>query len=239
MSSTSRVESKTGNIFYESDRKTRPLLLCGALAGPIFTMIWLVSGLNRADYDPMRHPISSLAIGEFGWTQVINFLISGTLTLVFALGLRSALLARGRSQWALIWIAAVGIGLIGAGLFVTDPVNGYPVGTPLLPMQPTVVGRLHRLFSALVFFGLPGAGLTLARLFARNGERTWASYSKFSAIAFIALFVLTSLNFAQIGMFPNYAGLLQRITLLIGFTWMTFLSIHLLKSPSTSQAIGR
>src|SRR5215204_5776067 len=169
MSSTTRIESKAGNVSYESDMKTKFLLLCGALAGLVFTMIWLITGLTRANYDPIQHPISSLAIGEFGWTQVINFLITGTLTLGLAFGLRSALLARGGSKWTVIWIAAVGIGLFGAGLFVTDPVNGYPVGTPLLPMQPTVGGRLHRLFSALVFFGLPGAGFTLARLFARNG----------------------------------------------------------------------
>jgi Protein of unknown function (DUF998) len=239
MSRSTRIAVRTGAIPYTSDIKTRLLLICGALAGPIFTIIWLITGLNRANYDPMRHPISSLAIGEFGWTQVANFLITGILTLAFAFGLREALQSRGGSKWAVIWIAALGIGLIGAGLFVADPMNGYPPGTPLLLMQPTVIGRLHRLFSALVFFGLPGAGFTLARLFVRNGERTSANYFRWSAIAFLVMFVLTSVGFAQVGTLPNYAGLLQRITLLIGLTWMTFLSIYLLKPPSISPVTGR
>ena len=221
------------------DSKTGLLLICGALAGPFFTVLWFITGLNHANYDPMRHPISSLAIGESGWTQVTNFIITGILTLALAFGLRSALGSRGGSKWGVIWITAIGIGFLGAALFVADPMNGYPPGTPLLLMQPTVIGRLHRLFSALVFFGIPGAAFSLGSLFAKNGEQAWATYSRVTAIAFIVMFVLTSIGFAQVEPFVKYAGLLQRITLLIGLAWMTLLPIHLLKSPSESQVIGR
>ena len=221
------------------DGETRFLLICGALAGPFFTILWFITGLARANYDPMRHPISSLAIGESGWTQIINFIITGVLTLALAFGLRSALQSHGGSKWGVIWIIAIGLGFIGAALFVADPMNGYPPGTPLLLMQPTVVGRLHRLFSALVFFGIPGAAFSLGGLFIRNGERNWAIYSRGTAIAFIVMFALTSIGFAQVEPLVKYAGLLQRITLLIGLAWMTLLPLHLLKSPSESQEIGR
>src|SRR4026209_237200 len=221
------------------DSRTRLLLICGTLAGPFFTILWFITGLNRANYDPLRHPISSLAIGESGWTQVTNFIITGVLTLALAFGLRSALGSRGGSKWGMIWMTAIGIGFLGAALFVADAMNGYPPGTSLLLMQPTVVGRLHRLFSALVFFGIPGADFSLGGLFAKNGERTWATYSRGTAIAFIAMFVLTSIGFAQVEPLVKYAGLLQRITLLIGLTWMTVLPLHLLKSQSESQVIGR
>ena len=221
------------------DSRTRWLLLCGALAGPLFTVIWFITGLTRANYDPMRHPISSLSIGEFGWTQVLNFLLTGLLTLAFAFGLKNALQARGGSKWAVIWITLVGIGFLGAALFVTDPMNGYPPGTPLLLMQPTVLGRLHRLFSALVFIGLPGAGFSLGGLFAGHSEFTWAAYSRASAIAFIVMFVLTSVGFAQVAPLVQIAGLLQRITVLIGLLWMTLLSIHLMNAPSRLQATER
>jgi hypothetical protein len=221
------------------DGRTRLLLLCGVLAGPLFTIIWFISGLTRANYDPMRHPISSLSIGEFGWTQVINFLLTGLLTLALAFGLRSALQSRGGSKWGVIWITLIGIGFLGAAAFVTDPMNGYPPGTPLLLMQPTVLGRLHRLFSALVFIGIPGAGFSLGGLFARNGEHTWAAYSRGTALAFIIMFILTSIGFGQVMPFVPYAGLLQRITLLIGLTWMTLLPIHFLNLSSVPQATGR
>src|SRR5262249_10183346 len=57
------------------------LLACGAAAGPLFTLAWLVEGATRAGYDPLRHPVSSLAIGEVGWTQRASFVLTGLLTI--------------------------------------------------------------------------------------------------------------------------------------------------------------
>ena len=44
-----------------------------------FTLAWLLQGMTRADYDPARHPVSSLAIGELGWIQRATFLVTGVL----------------------------------------------------------------------------------------------------------------------------------------------------------------
>lgn len=214
--------------------KTKSLLLCGALAGPLFTVAWMLEGATRVGYDPLRHPISSLAIGELGWTQTATFLITGLLTLAFAFGLRRALQPRGGSTRAPLLIAIIGIGLLGAGFFVTDPMNGYPPGTPLLPLQYSVPGRLHRLFSALVFLGLPIACFVFVRFFARWGERRWATYSVVTGIAFVVMFIVTSAGFAQVEGLVNYAGLFQRITLTIGWAWLTLLAVYMLKFSTDS-----
>lgn len=223
---------QSSHILRAGKTNTKWLLICGVIAGPLFTVIWFLQGLTRADYDPMRHPISSLSIGEFGWMQALNFLVIGTLTFVFSLGLRSALQSRGGSKWGPILIGLIGIGFIGAGLFVTDPMNGYPAGTPALPIQFTVVGRLHRLFSACFFLGLPGACFVLARLFAKNGKETWVMYSRATGIAFLIMFVITTLGFSQVAGLADYAGLLQRITVTIGLAWLTLLPLYLLKDKT-------
>jgi len=224
------------------DRKTRLLLLCGALAGPFFTSVWLMAGLNRLDYDPMRYPISSLSIGESGWIQIANFLITGSLILAFSVALRQVLRRAPSSFWGPLLIGLVGVGLIGAGFFVTDPLNGYPPGTPLLPTERTTHGILHDLFGVPVFLGLPIACLVFARLFHRWGEHNWAWYSRFSGIGMFAVFVVARLGFRLLPAYPDLAanfGLLQRMTLIIGFGWMTLLSIHLMNVPSTSQVTER
>ena len=46
-----------------TDTKTKLLLICGAIAGPLFTASWFLQGLNRAGYDPVRHAISSRSVG--------------------------------------------------------------------------------------------------------------------------------------------------------------------------------
>lgn len=54
------------------------LLACGAIAGPLFTVVWVLEGATRAGYSPLRHPVSSLELGDFDWTQVANFIVAGT-----------------------------------------------------------------------------------------------------------------------------------------------------------------
>lgn len=109
--------------------KTKTLLTCGAIAGPLFVSVFLLDGAVRANYDPLRHPVSSLALGDSGWTQTANFLVAGLLTLAFAAGLRRAFRPLKGSRWGPLLVGVWAIGLLGAGIFVTDPVSGYPLGT--------------------------------------------------------------------------------------------------------------
>ena len=70
--------------------KANTLLACGAIGSLLFVVAFLVEGATRANYDPLRHPVSSLALGDWGWTQTANFIVAGLLTLVFSVGLRRA-----------------------------------------------------------------------------------------------------------------------------------------------------
>jgi hypothetical protein len=54
---------------------TEVLLRCGMLAGPLFIVTSLIEGLARPDYNSLRHPVSSLALGPDGWIQVANFMV--------------------------------------------------------------------------------------------------------------------------------------------------------------------
>jgi hypothetical protein len=44
--------------------KTKSLLACGVIGGPLFVATFLVEGATRADYELLRHPVSSLALGD-------------------------------------------------------------------------------------------------------------------------------------------------------------------------------
>ena len=210
------------------DARTRALLTCGVVAGPLFTVAWLVEGATRAGYDPLRHPISSLAIGDLGWTQDASFVVTGLLTLAFAAGLWRAMRPLGGSTWGPLLIGACGIGLLGAAAFVADPISGYPPGTPGVAPYLSVHGGLHQLFSTFVFIGLPAACLVFTRRLAGWHERGWAIYSAVTAVAFLAAFVLASAGFGQSASLVAFGGLFQRIALTAGWIWLTLLALHLL-----------
>jgi hypothetical protein len=131
----------------------RRLLRCGVWAGPVFTAVFLAEGTAREDYRPLRHPVSSLALGPRGWVQTVNFVVTGAAFLAGAAGLRLAgdRVTGGRTGPALV--AAAGAGLVMAAVYPTDPVRGYPPGTPDVLTSPSRVGIVHNLAAVPVFLG--------------------------------------------------------------------------------------
>ena len=209
--------------------KTNTLLLCGAIACPLFIIAVLIEGAIRPNYSALIYPLSSLSIGDSGWTQISNFIFTGTILVAFSFGLKQVCnYDKNRFRGPLL-IRLVGIGLIGAGIFVTDPILGYPHDKSLVLRQFTFHGHLHDGFSMFVFICLPWACFAFRKYFIAKDKKVWANYSAFTGYSMIVAFIITSMGFKQLSGFVNYAGLFQRICITIGWTWMTLLSLHLLK----------
>jgi len=200
---------------------TRRLLACGLVAGPLFVLAFLIEGAVRSGgYDALRHPVSSLALGDQGWTQTANFLVSGLLTIPFAVGLWHT-----ASKAGAVLIGIWGIGLVGAGLFVTDPVSGYPVGTPDA-LDYTTIGALHDGFSLPGFAGLALGMFVVARWYAGRRRPALAAYSVISGIAFIVFLQLAGTAFEQNEALVDLGGLFQRICVIIGWAWTVVLAVQ-------------
>jgi hypothetical membrane protein len=208
--------------------QARRWLYCGVAAGPLFIGTFLVEGATRPDYRPLRHPVSSLALGPHGWMQTANFAITGALYLGFATGLRRAPRTTVPTKAGPILIGAAAVGLMGAGTFTTDPVSGYPPGTPDAAPAYSTAGALHDLFSAPTFLGVPAAALAFARGFLRCGQRGWAAYSAGSGLTMLATFALASAGFSQAPSLVDIGGLLQRASVITGFGWLTALAVRTL-----------
>ena len=100
---------------------TKTLLACGAIAGPLFVLVFLLEGATRTNYDPLRHPVSSLALGDYGWVQSANFLVAGLLTLALSVGLRRVFRPPEGSTWGPLLVGVSAVGLLGAGLSSQTP----------------------------------------------------------------------------------------------------------------------
>ncbi|MFD4527299.1 DUF998 domain-containing protein [Streptomyces sp. NPDC058470] len=196
------------------------LLACGMAAGPVFTLTYLLEGASRVDYQPFRHPVSSLSLGRAGWAQTVNFLLTGLLSLIFAVGLWRV----GPSHWGALLIGVWAVGLLGAGAFRTDPVSGYPPGTPDQLQHHTRAGALHDLFSLIGFLALTVACF----VFALSHSPGWAIYSIASGVLFAATMVMASAAFGQHQRWVDLGGLIQRLSLTSGWTWQTLLALRIL-----------
>src|SRR4051794_23487072 len=132
----------------------RLLLACGAIGSLLNIVVLLVLGATRPGYNAWQIPDSNLELGVGGWIQITNYLVTGALMLGFAIGLRRVLHTGCGSTWGPILLGIYGLSFIGMGIFVTDPVLGYPPGAS---STPTVHGTLHDLFGQLQFISLIAA----------------------------------------------------------------------------------
>ena len=222
----------TGNT---TKRVPGPLLLCSALAGPLFVTVFVLEGAQRSDYKPLRHPVSSLALGSRGWVQVTNFAVAGTLYLAGAAGLKRTRDPLLGSRLGPAVFAGVGLGLLGSAAFSTDPVSGYPPGTPDTPTEQTTNMTMHGIAALPIFAGIPAAAFAYARRFHRSGNPTWALYSAGTGVSMLATMGLAGAGFNQAPRLVNFAGLLQRAAIVTGFGWLTALSARSLRrSPRPS-----
>lgn len=213
--------------------QARRLLRCGMWAGPVFTAAFVAEGAVRDGYRPLRHPVSSLALGPRGWIQTLNFAVTGVLTLAGAAGLRLTGDHPAGSDAGPVLVAAAGAGLIGSAAFRTDPVGGYPPGTPDMPAKFSRAGSAHNLAAVPVFFGLPAAA-------AGYGWRSWragqapgfAICCAATAVIMPVTMVLAGAGFGQSSRLGSYGGLFQRASIITVFAWLTALSARALSGTA-------
>ena len=207
----------------------RNLLVCGVVGPLLFIVVFLIEGATRPGYSAWHNFVSSLSLGDLGWIQVLNFIVSGTLILCFAIGLRQALHSGRGAMLAPVLLAIFAIGLIVAGVFVTDPSLGYPPGAAL---SKTMHGTIHGLAGLIVFNVLALACLVMGWRFVRErGMKGWAIYSFASGIlVWIFFYASTAMSaMDELGTMPDApVGLLQRIAIVVGWVWIALLAYRYL-----------
>jgi hypothetical protein len=213
----------------------RRALQAGAFAGPAFIVIYTVEGLRREGYDPLRHPVSSLALGPRGRVQRLNFTIIGLSYLGFGWGLRAE---PGDDTEPLlsVLVAAAGVGLLTSAAAQTDPVGGYPPDTPPTVTDPTWHGMIHDVGALPVFLGIPAACLISAARSARHPDLCWAGWSLATGSCALIMLGLSVAAFAQHTTLVRWGGLFQRVAVMSCLGWLTTLATRALHRTPTFLA---
>jgi hypothetical protein len=216
----------------------RLLFVTGVVGPPLFVIVFLVEGITRPGYSAWRNFVSQLATGDWGWVQVMNFLVYGVLMGCFAVGLRRSLGGGRASIAAPVLVGAYALSLLSAGIFVTDPALGYPAGAPEVH---TTHGLIHGLSGLAAFTFLIAASFVMAWRFSGDREsRPWAIYSLLSGLLIIACFVASnvfSVLDAQGSLQNAPTGFVQRIAIIGGWTWITLVAWHLLREDEAKNRL--
>jgi hypothetical protein len=210
-----------------STPKTRPLtgklLLCGAIAGPLFLLTVLIQDYTVPGFDPRLVEISLLSLGDWGWVQIVNFVLAGVLNLLFAAGLWRRLHPGRAGTWGPLLIGAYGLGLMVVGVFRDDPANGFPPGVPAATGL-SWHAAIHTLGALFLFAMLAAALGVFVRFFLARKERGWACYCLASAVLFLLCFFVGGTN-------AVLTARLLRLGVLIGWMAASMIAIKLLCTP--------
>ena len=215
-----------------SARVTRILLACGAAAAPLFAVVAVIEMFTRKGFDLRRHDLSLLSNGDLGWIQIANFVVAGFLVVAGAVGIKRAIRSGRATTWGPLLLGIYGLGWIGAGAFVADPMNGFPPGTPNgFPVSASWHSWMHLASGSVGFLALIAACVVFARRFAGLGQRGWMAYSIVTAILILAAVVGISSGSQQPAIIIAFfiAGILS-------LAWISALSLHLIAQPRAQAA---
>lgn len=206
------------------------LLWCGVLAGPIYILESVFQILTRDGFDVTKHSWSVLSNGDMGWLHILNFLITGTFTILGAIGIGRLLKGSTGSKWAPRLIMVYGIFLILSGIFKADPANGFPPGTPLgSPTTVSTSGILHLVFGMFGFIALISSCIIFSKYFRRVKNQPLAQFSLITGVYFLIGFLSLMMG----GMFGTTGSAISilafSLAVILSWSWYSLLSWSLLK----------
>jgi hypothetical protein len=219
-----------------SATRTTRALLVGGLVAPLSVVVMLVDGALRPGYQPLHRFVSELGLGDRGWIQITNFLVTGAALVGFALGLRRVMPTGRGSRVAPVLAGVCGMGLLVAGTFSMDPSPGYPVGSTV-PEHPTLHGQIHGYAPFIVFLSLVALSFVLARRFAT--DRTWRWSSILTGVLVLGTFMAMAASYDFVTQTGHYHGLWNRISFVIGFGWLGALALRLLREHTSAHQVTR
>src|SRR4051812_43382380 len=158
--STSKPEVRGSAAAAPNGHFLRRAAAAGMSAPVLFVTVFTVEGARRPGYSPLSRFVSELSLGPAGWVQVLNFLVTGALVVVFGRGLALYSRSGAASRAGSVLLQIIGLGLMASGLFATDPsAPASPVG---------IHGIIHGILGALVFSLAPVSCFLFSRSFRRD-----------------------------------------------------------------------
>ena len=219
----SNVQRDLGCASTTEIRLTRSLVGYGVLAGPFYVVVALAQALLRPGFNLMHDDVSLLSNGHGGWVQVANFIITGAMVIACSLGIHRVLAASGKRSWSPVLLAIFGAGLIGAGIVVADPMNGFPAGAPA--GHPTTIsthGVLHIVSAGIGFMALIAFCFAMARQLrtARHNRFSWASAG--TGVLYLVAFVGVASGSSSVLVVAFFW-----MALIAAWTWLGMLSVRM------------
>lgn len=186
----------------------------------LFVSVFTVYGWLYPGYSATSMFVSELSLGPYGWVQALNFVLTGSLILVFGRGLAAHFRAGAASRTGPLLVQGIGVSLMASGAFNTDPSAMFG--------QTSMHGVVHGIFGAIVFTFAPISCFVFYRRF--RGDPAWRSLAGWTLLSGVVLtigiVVLKVSQQPESGLF-DWKGLVQRVILVTFMAWIFAVAFRL------------
>ncbi|MFF2031566.1 DUF998 domain-containing protein [Arthrobacter sp. NPDC058192] len=187
--------------------------VAGMVGTVLFVSVFTVYGWLCRGYSPTSMFVSELSLGPYGWVQMLNFVLTGALVVIFGRGLAAHFGTGPKSQAGPVLLQCMGVSLVVSGLFATDPSAMFD--------QASVHGVVHGIFGAVFFTLAPVSCFVFYRRFC--SDRAWRPLAGWTLAAGIILslgVVLLKVSQQPASGLFEWKGLIQRVILVTIMTWI-------------------
>jgi hypothetical protein len=223
MHKTVVTANRNAGIINSQLAATRALLGCGVAAGLLSLLIFSTQILIRPEFRFARTEPSLLSLGHLGWIQIANSILGGLLVIAGALGMRRVLRGSKGGFWGPLFLVIFGIGQIGVGIFVVDPIRS--------PAAATLHGTMHLVFGGIGFVALMASCFVYLRTFISQKLKVWAILCAITGLMFLAAFLSAASHpdATSIQFFLN-------LTFVLEWVWVSSISARILRNVPKSRA---
>lgn len=192
--------------------KLRRLAAWAGMIGPVmFTVLVIIESLLRPGYSQIHNFVSDLGIGKYSFIQNTNFILFGSLSVIFAAGLKVTLPEGNVYSKMSVWATVVfGFAIIFAGIALI---------TTGSTSESSSQNFFHVLSSMIAFLSIIAAQLFVWGAIKDDDNAVWGRYGKYTIvsgiISMILLFGLFSLTQTA-----SYSGATERIFLAVPWIWI-------------------
>jgi hypothetical protein len=200
--------------------RTLDLVVTGFTA--IFQIVMILTQSLQPGYNPLRDTISSMVWGPFGWLQTVNFYLCGFLLIILVRRLRVCMTHDIVAKAASMLLLLIGVGFIILAICPTQsPGNAK-----------TIQAIIHGISVYFITFSFPASCFLVASSLHKNHRNILIYFYTIvtGCIGVVLIAVGVYLNIAG----AHWFGMLERVLLLNGFTWLVIMyvlrGVYILKS---------
>lgn len=194
-------------------RRVELAAVAGMVGAVLFVAVFTVQGWLYPGYSWTGMFVSELSLGPYRLVQMLNFVLTGALVLVFGRGLSVHFSAGAASRAGPALVQCMGVSLMVSRPFTTDPSAMFD--------QTSVHGLLHGIFGALFFTLAPVSCFVFFRRF--RIDQPWRPLAGWTLAAGVVLSV--GIGLLKISQQPGsglfeWKRLVQRVLLVTLMAWI-------------------